>query len=78
MWKSGIGLAAAITLGTVLPAAAQGVYVGPNGAGVEFGAPAHRYYDYDRDYRFHHEPEWRWRDRDYGRWHHDHVIVVPR
>ncbi len=71
-----LGLVAAIILATALPAAAQGFYVGPNGAGVEFGAPTHLYYDFDSEYR--RGPDWRWRDHDYDHRRHEHVIILPR
>jgi hypothetical protein len=46
MRKLALGIAAAVTLLTAVPAMAQvGFYAGPGGVGVQFGAP-YGYYDY--------------------------------
>jgi hypothetical protein len=45
----------AASLGAITPVAAQGVYIGPNGVGVDTGVRPYR--DHDRDY-------YRDRDRD--------------
>ncbi len=48
MTKVLYGTLLALALGAAVPAAAQGIYVGPNGVGVDTGA--HRIYrDHDRD-----------------------------
>jgi hypothetical protein len=75
-----LGTAAATTVALATPAMAQvGFYIGPGGAGIEFGAP-HGYYSYyDDDYyapryysgrRYHRHRDtndsyWRWRREGY-------------
>ncbi len=66
MRKLAIALVAAITVGAVVPAAAQvGFYAGPSGIGVGvgpgyYGGPYHhRYYDYYAHPYYHHHYYWR-------------------
>jgi hypothetical protein len=66
-----LGTTAAATLLLATPAMAQvGFYVGPGGAGIEFGAP-HGYYYYGPPYyapRRHYYRYWRDHDDSYWRW----------
>jgi hypothetical protein len=76
MKKIALGLVAAATIFTAVPAMAQvGFYAGPGGVGFQF-APPHRYY-YDYDYGY---TPYRYYDYDSGpvvtfragpRWHHE-------
>ena len=51
MKKIALGLVAAATIFTAVPAMAQvGFYAGPGGIGFQFGPPHHYYYDYDYGY----------------------------
>jgi hypothetical protein len=76
MKKIALGLVAAATIFTAVPAMAQvGFYAGPGGIGFQFGPPHRYYYDYDYGYT-----PYRYYDYDSGpvvtfragpRWHHE-------
>jgi hypothetical protein len=51
MKKIALGLVAAATIFTAVPAMAQvGFYAGPGGVGIQFDPPHRYYYDYDNGY----------------------------
>ncbi len=78
MRKLALGIAAAATIFTAVPAVAQvGFYAGPGGVGVQFGAP-HRYYG-DAPYRGYYDyapgPVYGWHGHE---WHgHTHFHGGP-
>jgi hypothetical protein len=57
MKKLALGIVAAATIFTAVPAMAQvGFYAGPRGAGVEFGAPGYSYAPYGGYYDYYGGP----------------------